>query len=174
MRMNLWVVVSAIMMTMGGTIVRAEDEKVPLEKLPKAVVEAIQAKFPKAKLKEAEKENEDGMIKYEVTIVEGESKIDVDVTEKGIITGYEKEVALKDLPKGVLETALSQYPKGKAKAAEAVYTVKEGKDTLEYYEVKIELDGKKHEVEVLPNGKLKPEEKKGDKKEEKKEEKKGK
>ncbi|MDY3558845.1 hypothetical protein R5W23_006002 [Gemmata sp. JC673] len=139
---------------------RAEDDKVPLDKLPKAVVDAVKAKFPKAELKEAEKGKDDGKVEYEITIKDGESKIDVDVTEDGTITGYEKGIALKDLPKAVSAAAAAKHPKGTAKSAEVVYAVKGGKDTLAYYEVVIELDGKKHEVEVLPDGKLKPEEKK--------------
>jgi uncharacterized membrane protein YkoI len=152
---------SVVLVAAGGW---ADDEKVALDKLPKAVVDAVKAKFPKAELKEAEKETEDGKTKYEVTIKDGESKIDVDVTENGTITGYEKEIALKDLPKAVTDAVATKHPKGTAKSAEAVYTVKDGKDALAYYEVTVELDGKKHEVEVLPDGKLKPEEKKEEKK----------
>jgi hypothetical protein len=143
---------------------RADDEKVPLDKLPKVVVDAVKAKFPKAELKEAEQEKEDGKTKYEVTIKDGENKIDVDVTEDGTITGYEKGIDLKNLPKAVSDAAAAKHPKGTAKSAEAVYSVKDGKDTLAYYEVMVELDGKKHEVEVLPDGKLKPEAKKEEKK----------
>ncbi|MEO2091672.1 MAG: PepSY-like domain-containing protein [Gemmataceae bacterium] len=155
---RLVVCVGALVLAVAG--VRAEDEKVPLDKLPKAVVDAVKAKFPKADLQAAEKEKEDGKTKYEVTIKDGESKIDVDVTEDGIITGYEKEVALKDVPKVVSEAVAAKHPKGTAKSAEVVYTVKDGKDTLAYYEVTVEVDGKTHEVEVLPDGKLKPEVKK--------------
>ena len=139
-------------------------EKVPLDKLPKAVADAVKAKFPKAELKGAEKGKKDGKTKYEVTVQDGASKIDVDVTEDGTITGYEKEVALKDLPKVVSEAVATKYPKGTPKSAEVVYTVKDGKDTLAYYEVIVDVDGKTVEVEVLADGKLKPEEKKEDKK----------
>lgn len=154
-------VVTVALVVAGG---RADEEKVPLDKLPKAVVDAVKAKFPKAEIKQAEKETEDGKTKYEVTLADGGTKIDVDVTEGGTITGYEKEIALKDLPKAVSEAAAAKHPKGTAKSAEAVYNVKDGKDALAYYEVTIEVDGKKHEVEVLPDGKLKPEEKKEEKK----------
>lgn len=146
---------------------RAEDEKVSLDKLPKAVVDAVKAKFPKAELKQAEKETEDGKTKYEVTVKTADGTIDVDVTADGTITGYEKEIALKDLPKAVADAVAAKHPKGTAKGAEVVYSVKDGKDTLAYYEVTVDVGGTKHEVEVLPNGKLKPEEK-GQKNEEKK------
>ena len=38
----------------------ADEEKIPLDKLPKAVVEAVKKRFPKAEMKEASKEIEDG------------------------------------------------------------------------------------------------------------------
>jgi len=122
MRMMSWMaaVTSVVLVAAGGW---AEDEKVALDKLPKAVVDAIKAKFPKAELKEAEKEKEDGKAKYEVTIKDGDIKIDVDVTEDGTITGYEKAVALKDVPKVVSDAIAAKHPKGTAKTAEVVYTV---------------------------------------------------
>ena len=132
---------------------KVEEKEV---KLPKAVADALKAKFPKGEVKSAEK----GKTHYEVTIKDGESKIDVNVTEDGTITGYEKTIGLKDLPKAVSKAVGDKYPKGTAKSAEVVYTVKDGKDTLEYYEVIVDVDGKSIEVEVLADGKLKPEEKK--------------
>jgi hypothetical protein len=47
---------------------------------------------------------------------------------------------------------------------EEFYTVKDGKGTLAYYEVLFEIDGKDVELEILPDGKPKPEEKKEEKK----------
>src|SRR5205085_11412445 len=43
-----------------------EEEKVPLDKLPKAVTEAVKKKFPRAELVSAEKEKQDGKTVYEV------------------------------------------------------------------------------------------------------------
>jgi hypothetical protein len=44
--------------------VHADEEKVPLDKLPKAVVEAMKKRFPKAEIIEAAKEMEDGKTEY--------------------------------------------------------------------------------------------------------------
>ena len=138
----------------------AGEEKIPLDNLPKAVVESVKKKFPKGEMKDAVKEVENGKTTYEVTVMEGEIKIDVNVKDDGVITGYEKSVALKDLPKIISDAVVAKYPKGTMKNAEMLYKVKDDKDTLEYYEVFVEVDGKTVEVYVLPNGKLKPADKK--------------
>ena len=156
------VVCAALAITTTGAW--AEEEKVPLDKLPKAVAEAVKAKFPKAEMKEATKEKDGDKTTYEVSVMDGKLKVDVNVTESGTITGYEREIALADLPKAVAAAAAEKHPKGKAKNAEIVYTVKDGKDTLAYYEVFVEVDGKTVEVEILADGKLKPAEKKEEKK----------
>lgn len=164
MRMMLSVATAMVSVSLGVAGVWVDDEILSLDQLPKAVVKAVKAKFPTGDLKEASKEKEDGKTKYEVTIQNGESKIDVDVTEDGTIIGYEKEIALKDLPKAVSEAVAIKHPKGLAKRAEVVYAVKDGKDTLAYYEVTVDVEGKKIEIEVLADGKLKPGEKKAEKK----------
>ena len=45
----------------------ADEEKVPLDKLPKAVLDAVKAKFPKAQLLGAEKETVDGKVDLAAT-----------------------------------------------------------------------------------------------------------
>ena len=157
---------AALALTAAGA--RADEEKVAADKLPKAVADAVKAKFPKAEVAGATKEKDGDKTTYEVTVMDGKIKVDVNVAEDGTITGYEKVVALGDLPKAVVAAAAEKHPKGKAKNAEAVYTVKGNKDTLAFYEVFIEVDGKIVEVEILADGKLKPAEKKDEPKKDKK------
>jgi hypothetical protein len=146
---------------------RADEDKVPLDKLPKPIVEALKKKFPKAELIEASKETEDGKTEYEVTIKDDGKKIDVTLNAEGTILGMEKEMAAKDLPKAVTETLESKYAKATYKTVEAVIKIKDGKETLEHYEVLlITADKKKVEVVVTVDGKItKTEEKKGEKEE---------
>lgn len=153
------VVVAASVAMMSG--VWADEEKVPLDKLPKAVAEGMKKRFPKGEMKSAVKEVADGKMTYEVALVDGTTKYDVNVTADGVITGMEKELAVKDLPKVVTDTVKAKYPKGVMTKGEEVIKVKDGKETLEYYEVFVDDGDKKNiEVEVLPDGKLKPAEKK--------------
>ena len=54
----------------GGVL--AAEEKVALDKVPKAVMEGVKKRFPKAKVTEAAKETADGKTVYEVTFKEGD------------------------------------------------------------------------------------------------------
>lgn len=146
-----------------------DEEKVPLDKLPKAVVEAVKKKFPKAEMVEASKEKEDGNTVYEVEIREDGKTIDITLTLEGTMLGMEKEIAAKDLPKAVTETLESKYAKATIKKAEEVIKFKDGKENLEYYEVLLVTAEKKTmEIVLSPEGQIKKtEEKKSDKEEKK-------
>ena len=55
----------------------ADEEKVPLDKLPAKVLDAVKTKFPKADLVSASKEKENNETIYEVSIKDDGHKIDV-------------------------------------------------------------------------------------------------
>jgi hypothetical protein len=141
--------------------VRADEEKVPLDKVPKAVIDAVKKRFPKAKLVEAAKETEGGKTEYEVTIKDGDTKIDVTLTPEGKITLIEKTIPAKDLPKAVTKTLNTKYAGAKIEVVEEVIKVTDGKETFDYYEVHlVNADKKKIEVKLDKDGKIKGEEKK--------------
>jgi hypothetical protein len=136
--------------------VRAGEEKVPLDKLPKAVVEAVKKRFPKAELKGASKEKEGDKTAYEVSVKEAGKNVDVTLTPEGEITLIEKEIAFKDLPKAVAAAYEAKYPKATYKIVEEVIQVKGGKETLGYYEaLLVTADKKTLEIEMTPDGKVK-------------------
>lgn len=138
------------------TQVRADEEKVSLDKLPKAVKEAVQTRFPKVEVKAASKEKDGDKVVYEVSLKKDGKAIDVTVTEAGAITLIEQELDFKDLPKAVAKTFEEKYPKAKYQIVESVTKLAGGKETLEYYEAKLVDENKKTwEVEVLSDGKLK-------------------
>jgi hypothetical protein len=153
-----------MVLALNATCTWAGEEKVPLDKLPRAVVEAVKKRFPKAELVEAVRETEDGKTEYEVTVKDGGTKIDVTLTPEGTITLLEKEIAARDLPKGVADAIEAKYPKATLKTIEEIVRVKDGKETLDYYEVLLTTADKKTlEVEITPAGQIKKTE---DKKEE--------
>lgn len=159
----------ALSLLVFGTAARADEEKVPLDKVPKAVLAAVKARFPSAKLVSADKETEKGKTTFEVTIKDKDQKIDVAVTPDGKISGIEKEIKAKDLPKVVAATLEKKYPKATHQIIEEVIKVTDGKEKLEYYEVLlVTADKKKLEVSVAPDGKIAKEEDKSKEKEEKK------
>jgi hypothetical protein len=143
--------------------VLADEVKIPVDKLPKKVVDAVKAKFPDAKLVAAEKETTDGKTSYEVGIESKGKKIDVVLKEDGTIDAIEMLLDVKDLPKAVTAAIEAKYPKATLKKAEEVT-----KGDKKYIEVVVvTADKKTVEVEVDAKGKILNEEK-IEKKEEKK------
>ena len=133
----------------------AEEKAVSLDKLPKAVTEAVKKMFPKAELIKATQEEEEGEVEYEVTVKENGKKIDITVEADGDIEGLEKEIDLKDLPKAVTQALEKKYPKAVQTSAEAVFEIEDGKEELEYYEVQIKTaDNQELEVKIKADGKI--------------------
>jgi hypothetical protein len=152
-----WLVLTVVV---GGLLgisapVQAQEEKVSLDKLPKAVVDAVKKRFPKAELLEAAKETEAGKTEYEVTLKDDGTKMDVMVTPEGAITLIEREIAAKALPKPVRATLKREYPGATYKRIEEVIKVSEGKETTDFYEILLETAAKKRlEAQINPDGKI--------------------
>src|SRR5258708_7808239 len=96
----------------------AKEEEIPLDKLPKVVVDAVKAKFLGAELVKAEKETEDDKTFYEVELKHKKQTYEVSLTPEGKITEIEREIAVKDLPKAVTEALAKKYPHSKLEEAE--------------------------------------------------------
>lgn len=157
MRSSLWCVLIAVLMS--ADTIRAEEEKVALDQVPKVVIDAVKAKFPKADVVGAAKESEDDEVEYEVTIKLDGKQIDVTVSAKGTIESLEKELTASDLPKIVSDALNQKYPKAVVKGIEAVYEIEDGEEELEYYEIAIETADKQTlEVKIDPKGKIEDEE----------------
>jgi hypothetical protein len=150
-----WILCVAMLIT-GMALVSADEEQIPLNKLPKAVVEAVQKRFPKIPFTGASTEKDGTKVVFEVSLKQDGKNIDVTVSEAGAIVLIEQELAFRELPKAVAKTFNEKYPKAKYEIIESITKVAEGKESLAYYEATlVAADGKKWEVEVLPDGKLK-------------------
>jgi uncharacterized membrane protein YkoI len=131
------------------------EESVPLDKVPKPVLDAVKARFKDAKLTEASKETEDGKLVYEVTVNDKGQHIDVTLTPDGEIVLIEKTIAAKDLPKPVTKALEEKYAKATYKIVEEIIKVEKKEEKLAYYEVLlVTADKKKLEVEVSAEGKI--------------------
>ena len=181
MRVSMWSVLVAGMMAMLlSPNLRADDkeEAVALDKLPKAVVDAVKKMFPDAELKKAikelvkeeadldddddddkkdagkdkdgeEDEKDESKVVYEVTLSQKGHAIDVTVEEDGEIEEVERTIDLKVLPKIVTDALDKKFPNSKLKSAEAIYEVEDGEMELEGYEVILtSADGKEIEADV--------------------------
>jgi len=135
-------------------VARAADEKVPLDKIPKAVMEAIKAKFPDAEVTNAEKETVDGKVVYDIELKQKNRKHEMDIQEDGTVLEIENEIAVKDLPEAVTKAVEVKYPKSTIKEVMEVKLVKDKKEKLDHYEVTLETGDKESlEVTVSLDGK---------------------
>jgi hypothetical protein len=157
--------VAALACIVGSAALRADEERVPLDKLPRAVSESVKKRFPAAQLTKASKETENGKTEYEVVIKDGGAKVDVIVDPEGSITAIERSIAISKLPGAVRATLDGKYKGATYKAAEEVIKVNGTKETLDCYEVVLtKSDKKRVEVQVSPDGQLKKEENQGEEK----------
>jgi hypothetical protein len=151
----------ALLLTFWTASAARADEKVPLDKLPKPVLDAVKSRYPGAELLGGAKENEGGMTIYEVTLKHHGRRIDASLRPDGGLISVEKEMMAKELPARVAKAMKRKYPKAKVKRIE-----EETKDEKVSYEmVLITADGAIVEAVFDPQGKLVKEERKGKKKE---------
>ena len=75
----------AALALLGLTGTAAADDDIPVDQLPPAVVQAIQQRFPGARIEEAERKDKDGQAVFEVEIEVDDDDKDVIVTPEGQI-----------------------------------------------------------------------------------------
>jgi len=136
----------------------ARAEKIELDQVPKAVLDAVKTKFPDAKLTESARESECGETFYELSFTYKDHRYDVECTPEGGFRKIEKHLAAKELPKEVAKVLEEKYPR--ARLNEILEVTK--KDKIEYYEVAlVTADKSEVEVQIDPKGKILKEENKG-------------
>ena len=151
----------AAVLLLSVALARGDEEKVPLDKVPKPVVEAVKARFKNAEVTGASREMEKGQVVYEVTIKDRGQNIDVTLTPQGEILLIEKEIAARDLPRAAARALEGKYPRATYKIVEEIVKVEKKQERLAYYEVLLVTAGKETlEVLVTPEGKIVKEEKK--------------
>jgi hypothetical protein len=157
-----------------GSIAPAQEAEIPLDQVPKTVLESAKAKFPGAKIKEASKETEEGKTVFELEMTHESHRMDVTFKDDGTLVVVETRVAEKDLPANVLQAVKDKYAGSKINLAESVKNGPEVKEEADHYELHITTADKKSlEVEISPKGKiLKTEVKKAEEEDDEKDEKK--
>lgn len=149
-----WMMIVAAVGFFGtATPVSAQEEDIPLDKVPKVIMDAVKEKFPGAELKGASTEKDDeGKQVYEVAFIYKKAHHDVTYTPEGKLVLVEKEVEAKDLPKAVIDALIDKYPGATVKLAEEMIDP-DGK--VKAYEMKIvTADQKVLEVKFDPDGKV--------------------
>ena len=137
---------------------KKEPEAKDLDKIPKAVMDALKAKFPKARITQWVKHEVMGVYDIEFTVdgVHGEAEIKVD----GTYVKHEKEIVAKDLPEAVKKAVDAKYPKATLKKIKEITVVKDKKEMVGEYEIILESADQQLLVELLvdPDGKIVAEE----------------
>jgi uncharacterized membrane protein YkoI len=148
-------------------VVARGDEAKDVDKIPKAVMDTLKAKFPKAKIDKWTKETENGKVMYDIEFKQDGRKAEADIAEDGTLLNFEKEFDAKDLPKAVTEAVEKKYPRSKIKEVMEITDIKDKKEVHGGFEIVLKTaDRKEVEVTIAKNGKVL--EDSGDKKEEKK------
>ena len=151
----------AAALLLSVAVARGQEENVPLDKVPRPVMEAVKARFANAQVTGASKETEKGKVTYEVTIKDRGQNTDVTVTPQGEILLIEKEIAARDLPRAAARAMEGKYPRATYKIVEEIVKVEKKQERLAYYEVLLVTAGKDTlEVLVTADGKIVKEEKK--------------
>jgi Putative beta-lactamase-inhibitor-like, PepSY-like len=124
-------------------VVRAAEEKIKPANLPKAVADAVKARFPEGKITDAAKEEEKGKVVYDIELTERGRKYETDIKEDGTLLEVEKEIASKDVPAAITKGVEAKYPKSTIREVMEVDKVKGKEENPDHYEVTIETSSKK-------------------------------
>jgi uncharacterized membrane protein YkoI len=150
-------------------LARAADEPKDLDKIPKAVMDTLKTKFPKAKIAKWTVEKEEGKDVYDIEFTEDGKKAEADIFADGTIHNFEREFPAKDLPKAVTDAVEKKYPKSKMKEVMEITEIKDKKEVHGGFEIVLETADKKEvEVTVAKDGKILEDSTDPPKKEEKK------
>jgi uncharacterized membrane protein YkoI len=150
-----------------AAVSHAADEPKDLDKIPKPVMDALKAKFPKAKIDKWTKETENGKVVYDIEFKQDGRKAEADIFEDGTIENFEKEFDAKDLPKAVTDAVQKRYPQATMKEVMEITEIKEKKEVHGGFEIVL-VTAEKKDVEVTVSKEGKILEDSGAKKEEKK------
>jgi hypothetical protein len=141
-----------------GSSVRADEHKIPLSEVPKAVTDAVKLKFPRAELKEAVKDVEDDETTFEISLLNAGKHVTVSLDDEGEIEEIETEIAVSDLPKPVTDAIAGKYPKATLKKAEEIVEIEDGKEEKAYEVDVVTAEGKSVEVKIDGSGKIEEDE----------------
>lgn len=153
----------------GGARVREGDdegEQITLDKAPEAVRAAAGKVAVDAKnITRVMKQEEDGVIEYEVEFSEGGVKSSATFAESGELMATERGTSEAKLPAAVAAAIRKQFPESTVSSSSIVTEV--------FYEIEVLAGGKTHKVKISAAGDIDDEEKEHGDRSEKHEGKKG-
>ena len=123
------------------------QEKVSPDKLPEKVSQALKRRFPSAQVQQITRETEDGKVVYDIEMVQGGTKHEMDCQEDGTIVDIQNEIPVKDLPAAAVTAIAAKHPGSKIKEVGEILIVQGTAEKRDHFEVLIE-DSNKKEVEL--------------------------
>jgi hypothetical protein len=149
MKLRIRVTTAALAGLVIGGWTYAEEKKIQRSDLPLAVEKTVTEQSTGATVRGFSLEKEKGETFYEAQLtIDGHSK-DILIDSAGAVIEVEEEVAMDKLPSAVKAGLLAKAGKGKIRKVESI----KKHDKLVAFEAKVDLDGKKSEVQVGPDGK---------------------
>jgi hypothetical protein len=135
---------------------RAQGEGIPLDRVPKAVMNSAKARFPGAEIKGASAEKEDGKPPvYDLEMKHNRHDVDATFKADGTVVLVQTAVPAKELPKAVLRAVEHRYPGASFRGADSVKKGPEVKTKADYYEFYLmTADQRPALVKVDPKGKV--------------------
>jgi hypothetical protein len=145
----------ALFLFIGTREVRPQEEAVPVKNIPRAVMDALLARFPKAKIDTCTRAKEGDDVVYDIEFQQDGRKCEADIRADGTYINYEKAIEARDLPRAVRDAIEKRYPKATLKEVMEETEVKGKVEKLSAYEVVlVTADKKEAEVRVSPEGRI--------------------
>jgi hypothetical protein len=132
-----------------------QEQSLKKKNVPKAILDAFQASYPKATLKGYSKEKDKETVVYEVESVEGKIHRDVSYTVDGAVISVEESLPYDKVPQPVRDALLKEYPKAKVSMCEKVT-----KGETIQYELLVRSGKQKYELVFNTDGTIVEKEKK--------------
>ena len=130
-----------------------DAKKLSKSDVPAKVMDSVNAKFPGATIRSAEKEKENGQVIYDIELTQNGRHHEMDVQEDGTVAETESAIPADQLPDAVSKAAQTKYPNSTVKEA---MEKRKGTDTnVSEYEIVVKKpNGKSTELTVTPSGKI--------------------
>jgi len=163
-----WMLAGAVLllaiMVLAPQAVYAKEEAAAKVELPDAVVAAVNAAFPNAKIEKVKLEDENGVKVYEVELEQGETEIEIEIAPDGTIIEIETEIKMADVPEAAakaiqaaaegakIEEVKKVEKRAEIKKVESGTAIVALATPIITYEAELETGDQEGEIEVAADG----------------------
>jgi hypothetical protein len=144
----------AILALAGLSPLLADDAAMPLGDLPPAVAGVLKQHWPQGELRRACRDEDDGVVCYEVDLVDQGQLVEVKVWPTGELREVERHIDVDDLPATAREMIQAAYPNSKLQIIEKQTRYRDGKAVVTDYEIELVTSNKEVEFVVTADGKI--------------------